>query len=123
MLKIMNFRKFYSIGILYALLGSLFVGLHVYSIRYIDNFKYSSLFLSMYILFSFSLWLMSRYFVYNAHKDVDIVLIHAILTCSILATMIMSFIFHSEEYNKLNMTIGVLLTIIGILFINSSIKK
>jgi multidrug transporter EmrE-like cation transporter len=119
----MGIHKLYSIGVLYALLGSLFVGLHVYSIRYIDNFKHPSLVFIMYILFSFSLWLMSRYFVYNANKSVDIVLIHAILTCSLLATMVMSFIFHSEEYNKLNMTIGVLLTIAGILFINSSIKK
>jgi multidrug transporter EmrE-like cation transporter len=106
------------IGIYYALLASLFVGLHIYSIKHIEKIS------PFYIFISFLLWLISRYFVVQAHnKKIDIVLIHAILTCSILVTMILSFLFHREDYNLIRLFIGVLLTIIGILFVHYSIKN
>lgn len=101
-------------SIVYGLIAGFFVGLHVFSLKLIQlkfDYTYSTLFLA---LGSFSLWLISRLFVFLSFKTTTVsVFVHALLMVGLLVSILLdNIILHKPIQNPI-IYLGLFFILIG----------
>lgn len=100
--------------IVYGLIASFFVGLHVFSLKIIQlkfDYSYYTLFL---LLGSFSLWITSRLFIFLSFRTTTVsVFVHALLMVGILVSILLdNIILHKPIQNPM-IYLGLLFILIG----------
>ena len=111
------------LGVLFASLAAIFTGLHIFSFKYLKNLESKKTILVVYSSISFAVWVLSRYFLYKSSFLIDIVLVHAILTTSVLTTTLLAWYVNCDQYDVRKLCAGIFLLLLGIYIIDSSIKK
>jgi hypothetical protein len=101
-------------SILYSLISSLFIGLHIFSIKYIQiNFSYSYFILKLIIL-SILLWIISRVFLYLSFMYTSTsTFVHTLLMLSILVSMTLDKIILKKPIRNPLLYLGLFLVLCG----------
>jgi hypothetical protein len=105
-------------SILFALLSALFIGLHIFSIKYIQlNFSYSYFILKLIIL-SILLWVISRLFLYLSFIYTNAVtFVHIILMVSIFVSIFLDKIILKKSIKNPMIYLGIFLILCGYLLV------
>ena len=105
-------------SILFALLSALFIGLHIFSIKYIQlNFSYSYFILKLIIL-SILLWIISRLFLYLSFIYTNAVtFVHIILMVSIFVSIFLDKIILKKSIKNPMIYLGIFLILCGYLLV------
>ena len=111
------------LGVIFASLAAIFTGLHIFSFKYLKNLESKKTILVVYSSISFAVWVLSRYFLYKSSLLIDIIVVHAILTTSVLTTAFLAWYINKDQYNIYKLIIGIILLLIGVFLIDSSIQK
>lgn len=104
--------------LLLSIFASVFVGLHIYSIQYIRHNMNGNNIMSYKIfiiaILSFAFWCLSRMLLYRANREISIVTLHLILSCSVFTTLFLTVIIDKSKVKIGRVLFGTLLTILGI---------
>ena len=107
------------VGIIYALIASICIGFHIFSIKYIQQLKDKTLFIFI-LIGSFCLFLISRVFIYLSSIYIPISYVHVLLNLSILVTTLLSIYIYQLKVNLPQFLSGFILIVIGLLIIRKS---
>tara|TARA_B100000424_G_C22853284_1_gene454946 strand:+ start:338 stop:721 length:384 start_codon:yes stop_codon:yes gene_type:complete len=119
-IKYLNNKKF--IAYFLSVIATIFIGFHIFSIKYINLNKNSSLiFIYSLAFISFFLWCISRIIIYYASNQIPITIIHIILNLSVIVTALLSAFVLKTKINWIKFTIGFLFVFIGVFSVDRSI--
>lgn len=101
-------------SIIYSLISALFIGLHIFSVKYIQiNFSYSYFILKLIIL-SILLWTISRLFLYLSFIHTSTTtFVHILLMLSILVSLTLDKIILKKPIKSPFIYLGLLLVLCG----------
>ena len=111
-------------SIILLILIILTVGCHIFSIKYIQikiNNHVSTYIIVSLIIASLIFFLISRYCIYHASKNIPIAVVHAFMNLSVFVTLFLSLIILKSKLNYGLFIVGLLILIVGIYIINKSI--
>ena len=104
------------------ILACICVGTHIFSFKYIQKYKDHKNLMFIYLaIASFSIWCLSRVFIYCASYSFDIVFLHLLLNMSVFVTFILSVLILKNSYNMYKMLCGLVLAIFGLYLVKTSI--
>jgi hypothetical protein len=101
-------------SILYSIISSLFIGLHIFSVKYIQmNFSYSYFILKLIIL-SILLWIISRVFLYLSFLYTSTTtFVHTLLMLSIIVSLTLDKIILKKPIKNPLLYIGLFFILCG----------
>jgi drug/metabolite transporter (DMT)-like permease len=106
---------------LFIIFGSILTGIHIFSIKYLRVKPFSRNMFYGLCLLSFSIWLLSRYFIFIVSDNIPITVIHVILNLSIIVSTILSIVIYKTKINWVYFFGGVVLMLCGVYFVEKSI--
>ena len=107
------------LGIVYALLASLCIGIHIFSIKYIQD-VHNIRKLIYIIIGSFCLFIISRIFIYLSSMYLNISYVHVLLNLSILVSTALTIYIHKIKIDIMKFLCGFIILLFGIFIIYKS---
>ena len=107
------------LGIIYALLASICIGFHIFSIKYIQN-VHNTRKLIYIIIGSFCLFIISRIFIYLSSMRLNISYVHVLLNLSILVSTALTIYIYKIKIDIMKFLCGFIILLFGIFIIYKS---
>ena len=108
----------------YSILGSIFIGIHIFSIKLINDHYYKSNTIDNHLIFLFSLFVITqiigKIFIFLESDKIPIYLIHLIINCSIFTTLFLYIYFYNAKINVLKTIFGLFVTLFGLYIVEKS---
>jgi len=105
-----------------SIFAAFLVGFHIFSIKYLRVTRVSTFLFYVLAIASFGIFIASRYFAFVASSALPITVIHLILNLSIIISTALSILVYKTEIIWSYFLLGVVLMMIGVCFIELSIK-
>ena len=110
----------------FAILASLLVGCHIFSMKMITKYyKNNQKLFNISLVITISSFILSRIFIILAMRKTNPVFVHIILNFSIFVTLILSLLFIKDSFKNIKLKqfiLGLVIFIIGLMIIQLSIK-
>lgn len=110
----------YLIAYINSIFASIFTGVHLFSVKYLRVKPQAPFYLIAFV--SFIIWGLSRIFAYQASSVLPITLIHIIMNMSILVSTLFSVLILNTQIEWFRFSCGVLFMLIGVFFVQISVK-
>ena len=108
----------------YSILGSIFIGIHIFSIKLINDHYHKNNTIDNHLIFLFSLFLVTqiigKIFIFLESDKIPIYLIHLIINCSIFTTLFLYIYFYNAKINVLKTIFGLFVTLFGLYIVEKS---
>ena len=108
----------------YSILGSIFIGIHIFSIKLINDHYHKSNSIDNNLIFLFSIFVITqiigKIFIFLESDKIPIYLIHLIINCSIFTTLFLYIYFYNAKINVLKTIFGLFVTLIGLYIVEKS---
>lgn len=102
----------------YGLLAGIIVGVHIFSVKYIQmRFAYNIYTLGL-IVSSFMLWVLSRVFLFISYKYSEVSLFsHLLLLVGVLVTILLDYAILNQPIRSNYVYLGILFIVLGFMLI------
>jgi drug/metabolite transporter (DMT)-like permease len=108
---------------LISLLAAFFIGIHLFTIKYLKITPPKSILATAGItMTSFALWLLSRYYIYEASSALPITTIHIVLNMSVIVSTLLSICFYKTHIQWPLFIMGIALVMGGVYCVERSVK-
>ena len=108
----------------YSILGSIFIGIHIFSIKLINDHYHKNKSIDNHLLFLFLIFVITqiigKIFIFLESDKIPIYLIHLIINCSIFTTLSLYIYFYNAKINFAKTIFGLFVTLTGLYIVEKS---
>ena len=110
---------------LYSIIGSIFIGIHIFSIKLINDYYHKNNTIDNHLIFLFLVFvftqIIGKIFIFLESNEIPIYLIHLIINCSIFTTLFLYIHFYNTKINLIKTIFGFFITLFGLYIVEKSI--